>query len=102
MSHTNGTTITLTNASGTVSTTTTDLWTAGMSSLLEGNWTTATDNLSMSNSDLKLKSNKWVAATGNDAVATVTGNDIGASIVIGANGQMTVKYSPTTLKSGTN
>ena len=102
MSHTNGTTITLTNASGTVSTTTTDLSTAGMSSLLEGNWTTATDNLSMSNSDLKLKSNKWVAATGNDAVATVTGNDIGASIVIGANGQMTVKYSPTTLKSGTN
>lgn len=56
----------------------------------------------MSNSDLKLKSNKWVAATGNDAVATVTGNDIGASIVVGADGQMTVKYSPTTLKSGTN
>lgn len=102
MSHTTGTTITLTNASGTVSTTSTDLWTAGMSSLLEGNWPTATDNLSMSNSDLKLKSNKWVAATGNDAVATVTGNDIGASIVVGADGQMTVKYSPTTLKSGTN
>ena len=93
MSHTTGTTITLTNASGTVSTTSTDLWTAGMSSLLEGNWTTATDNFSVSNSDLKLKSNKWVAATG---------NDIGASIVVGADGQMTVKYSPTTLKSGTN
>lgn len=99
MSHTGGTSIAASNLTGTVSTTATELWTAGMDSLLEGDWTIATDNMSMTNTNLKLKSNKWNPGT---SIAAVTGNNIGATVVVAADGQMTVTYAPTTLKDGTN
>ena len=70
-----------------------------MDSLLEGDWIIAADNMSMTNTNLKLKSNKWNPGT---SIAAVTGNNIGATVVVAADGQMTVTYAPTTLKDGTN
>ena len=109
MSHSKGTTITLTDTSGSVTSDDDKVWTAGMESLLEGNWT-ITKGTKMENTSLKLKSNKWKAdtyaapANGNagTGVNGVSDNDIGASIVVKADGQMTVTYSPSTIKDGTN
>lgn len=109
MDHENGTTISLSGTSGVVTTTTEQLWTTGMKSLLEGNWTEETAGVKLKSADLKLKSNKWVAdtyaAAANGKPATgvdgVSGHQIGASIVVNADGQMTVTYSPSTIKEGT-
>lgn len=108
MSHTTGTEIKLTDTSGSVTSDTDKLWSTGMKSLLEGDWTATGTN--MKNTSLKLKSNKWkadtyAAATENAAatgVSGVSGTDIGASIVVAADGQMTITYSPSTIKEGIN
>ena len=99
MSHTDGTTITYTqtgNAGVDGST-----WVDGMDALLEGTWT-PTGTTSMSNDDLKLKSNKWAPA--GNIVTGVAANSymVGAHIEVEADGTTTVTYDPATIKDGTN
>ena len=98
MDHTTGTTITFVPTGTAPTIEANHDWRTGMSALLEGTWNITTDNV-MSNANVKLKSNKWVAGT---SVAGVTNNQIGASILVVANGTMTVTYAPTTLKDSTN
>ena len=103
MSHTDGTTITFEQTANTaVSTSTTELWTAGMATLLEDtkNWTTVAGK-SMTNKTLKLKSNKWSITTGEGQNAK-TSNDISATIAVETTGTMTVTYSPANIKEGIN
>ena len=99
MSHTNGTTITYAQTG--TATADGSTWVDGMNSLLEGNWT-STGTTSMSNADLKLKSNKWEPA--GDIVDGVAANSytVGAHIEVESDGTMTVAYDPATIKDGTN